>query len=178
MNQTIPSNSETSMKIRSYKNPEFPWHKWGHFFDNFCQFSIQHIRKFSKKNSSKFMRAVKVLCQTDSESPSLSILSSTASPGCLTELSSAGGGESSANSLRTPSSSKSSEKTSSVREQPACFKVQTLHPSFCWLMSQHNVGPLVVLVPSSTALCFAGAFLGVFSGVLVQLRFDYIRCFG
>ena len=35
MNQTISSHSETSTKIKSWENPEFPSHEQRHFFDHF-----------------------------------------------------------------------------------------------------------------------------------------------
>ena len=74
---------------------------------------------------------------------------------------------------------KSSEKTSSVREWPVCFKLR-IHP-FAGLC--HNTAwaldPSARCEPrASRPSRFACAFLGVFRGVLVQLRFNDIRCFG
>ena len=60
--------------------------------------------------------------------------------------------------------------------------LQTSHPSFRRLVSQHKLDPSKLgrraALPSSFAAAFLGVLRDVLSTVLVQLRFDYIRCFG
>ena len=76
----------------------------------------------------------------------------------------------------TPSSSKSSVKTSSVREWPASFKPR-IHP-FAGMCHNTALDPAKLERSTARPSCFAGIFLCVCRGVLVQLRFDDVRCFG
>ena len=99
-------------------------------------------------------------------------LSSTSSPGRLTEHPSAGGGGSRASG--TASASKSSGKTSSVRQRPARSEIRSEFASILFA----RLCPTAILHASELGRCaarpplLAAAFLGAFRGVVVRLRVD------